>query len=531
MDRVLVVGSGASGVHFALTLLRRGKRVTLVDVGHPGAPAVAPEATLNGLKARLPDPAAYFLGDRFEGVLLPGDPAEYYGIPPSKGHVFRPLDGFDFEARGFAPLFSFARGGLAEVWTGGCYPFHDEDLRDFPFGWTELEPRYAEIARRIGISGTTDDLASFLPPHANLLPPLEPDGHTRHLLDAYGRKRARLHRRGFRLGRSRVAALTTDLGERKACTYLGRCLWGCPTGAFYTPSLTLEAMRSDPNFEYVSGVEAVSFRANEGGRIVSLSVRRLADGAVEELALDRLVLAAGTLGTARIVLRSLRGAGVASPALSGLMDNRQVLVPFVSPARAGRRFEDESYPFHLLALTLDAPDPRETVFGLVTTLKTALVHPIAQALPFDLRTSLDLTRALHAALGLVNVNFHDTRREGNRVTLDPDDGRLAIEYAPPPGESGRVREALRRLRRALWTLGAVAAPGMARRRPMGASVHYAGTLPMSREGGPGTTTPSCRSRDFENLWIADGSTFPFLPAKNVTFTLMANAVRVAETDF
>ncbi len=135
MDRVLVVGSGASGVHFALTLLRRGKRVTLLDVGHPGAPAVAPEATLNGLKARLPDPAAYFLGERFEGVLLPEDPAEYYGIPPSKGHVFRPLDGFDFEARGFAPLFSFARGGLAEVWTGGCYPFHDDDLRDFPFGW------------------------------------------------------------------------------------------------------------------------------------------------------------------------------------------------------------------------------------------------------------------------------------------------------------------------------------------------------------------------------------------------------------
>jgi choline dehydrogenase-like flavoprotein len=64
-------------------------------------------------------------------------------------------------------------------------------------------------------------------------------------------------------------------------------------------------------------------------------------------------------------------------------------------------------------------------------------------------------------------------------------------------------------------------------RPKGASVHYAGLLPMTESGGPFTTTPDCRSRDFENLVLADGITFPFLPAKNITFTLMANAVRVA----
>lgn len=34
-----------------------------------------------------------------------------------------------------------------------------------------------------------------------------------------------------------------------------------------------------------------------------------------------------------------------------------------------------------------------------------------------------------------------------------------------------------------------------------------------------------------NLYLIDGATFPFLPAKNITFSLMANAVRVAETAF
>jgi choline dehydrogenase-like flavoprotein len=43
-----------------------------------------------------------------------------------------------------------------------------------------------------------------------------------------------------------------------------------------------------------------------------------------------------------------------------------------------------------------------------------------------------------------------------------------------------------------------------------------------------TTSPYCQSHDVENLFIVDGTTFPFLPAKNLTFTLMANAARVAD---
>ena len=66
---------------------------------------------------------------------------------------------------------------------------------------------------------------------------------------------------------------------------------------------------------------------------------------------------------------------------------------------------------------------------------------------------------------------------------------------------------------------------------MGASVHYAGTLPMTSREGAWTTRPDGSSRDFRNLHIADGATFPFLPAKNVTFTLMANAVRIARQAF
>ncbi len=219
--------------------------------------------------------------------------------------------------------------------------------------------------------------------------------------------------------------------------------------------------------------------------------------------------------------------------LTGLMDNRQVLVPFVNWSLLRERAVLESYQYHQLALGVCGSDPRDYVHGLITTLKAALLHPIAQSIPFDLRTALDLTRNSHAALGLLNLNFHDTRRVENRLVLEREgvESRLALHYTPDANERSRMGGALKRVKRALRLLGCTVPPGMTHVRPMGASVHYAGTIPMAREGGALTTTPTCRSRGFENLWLADGATFPFLPAKNLTFTLMANASRIAASDF
>jgi len=528
--RVLVVGSGASGVHFARTALDLGHEVTMVDVGHERPAPVLPEADFAGLKDQLADPADYFLGSKFQGLVAPGHDREYYGFPPGKDYVFQTPPGFGFQASGFAPLFSFARGGLAQVWTGGCYPFSDDDLQDFPFDHAALAPHYAKVARRIGVTGVEDDLARFLPVHDGLLPPLELDSHSAELLAGYERQRRYFQERlGCYVGRTRVATLSQPLGDRHECTYLGRCLWGCPREALYTPSMTLRECQEHPAFTYLPGLEVRHFVADGERRIRSLVALPVQGGAPRELPVDRLVLTAGTLQSAAIVLRSIHAATGEVVHLPGLMDNRQILVPFVNLHRVGRRYRSDRYQYHLIGLGLASADSRTHIHGQLTTLKTALMHPIVQQLPFDLRTSLRIARAAHGALGVVNLNFHDTRREENAVTLADVQGelRIAVRYAPPADEPARLAGAMRRLRAALWRLGCFVPPGMAHVRPMGASVHYAGTFPMTREARPWTTDPEGRSRDFPNLWFADGSSFPFLPAKNLTFTLMANATRVA----
>jgi choline dehydrogenase-like flavoprotein len=530
MSQIVVVGSGASAVHFALTALEKGSEVLMLDVGRTGRPAPNAGDSWIELKANLPDPAAYFLGDRFEGLVYPGRPGEYYGFPPHKDYVFAPVTQFRSDTRGFAPLASFAAGGLAEAWTGGAYPFNEEDLGPFPVSYGELEPYYALIASRIGITGERDDLEPFLPFHDGLMEPLRLDEHSRALLESYQANREALSRLRCFFGRSRTAALSRDRDGRKACGYLGRCLWGCPLEAFYTPALTLRKCLAFERFRYVPGRYVSHFRFDRARRITQVVTEPADGGPGEELAVDRLVLAAGTLSSARILLESVFRDSGELLTLTGLMDNRQVLMPYLNLRLIGKPFEAGTYQYHQLALGLAGAAPEDYVHGLITTLKTALIHPIVQSVPLDFRSSLFLFRNVHAALGLVNVNFADTRRPENVVTLATDGPRprLFVSYSPPAGESARIRSTLKVLRRVFRRLGCVVPPGMTHIRPMGASVHYAGTLPMSREGGALTTTADCRSRDFPNLIVADGSTFPFLPAKNLTLTLMANAARVAD---
>jgi choline dehydrogenase-like flavoprotein len=529
-DPIVVVGSGASAVHFAQTALALGRRVLMLDVGYPKPAPVQPQASLNQLKAELDDPVRYFLGEKYESLIVPGDQSEYYGFPPSKSYVFQSIPDYRVEASGFAPLLSFAAGGLAQAWTGGCYPFSDGELEAFPFGWAEIEPHYSEIAERIGISGTSsDDLAPYFPTHRGLMTPVKLDEHAERLLTGYERARQRLNQNGFYMGRARLATLSSDYAGRRACSFLGRCLWGCPSQSLYTPSVTLELCRKNPNFEYLPSVRVDRFVYDDANRVTKVIAEATSGGEVEK-PVGTLVLAAGTIASARILLESLHRNGVRRE-LTGLMDNRQILMPFINLKQLGRSFEDRSYQYHQLAVGFPGARPIDYVHGLVTTLKTALIHPVMQSLPVGARAATALFRNIHSALGLININFADHRRDDNRVTLDSDaqgrSSKLLVSYRPHAREAEDNAPIVSRFRRFLLSLGCIAPPNMTRYRPMGASVHYAGTLPMSDTGGDFTTDRQGRLRPFQNLIFADGSTFPSLPAKNLTFTLMANASRIA----
>ena len=527
--KITIVGSGASSVHFALTLLKKGYSVEMIDVGFENKKDILSKLNFIEIKKNYEDPVNFFLGESFE-VVIPPDSEEIYRFPPSKSYVFKPVKNFSYIANGFYPLISFAKGGLAEAWTAGVYPFNDFELEDFPFDYNEIEPYYNEVSKRIGICGENDSLSQIFPIHEHILKSPQLDIHSQYLLEHYLNKKNNFDR--FILGRSRIALLTEDKDHRKKCNLCGKCQWGCKNESLYVPSITLNECLKYKNFKYTKGIY-IKYFIYKNGKITELIGEDISSGDTISFDIDVLVLGAGTISSAKIFLDSYYFNEKKIETLKGLMDNRQVIAPFITPKLITKQYEFESYQYHMLSAGIITENLKEYIHTQITTLKTSIIHPVISSLPIDYKTSIYLTRNMRAALGVVNLNFNDYKRDDNYITIKPTEKgtQLYINYIPEKDEKKKINNSLKFLQKNFIKLGAIMPSFQARVRKMGESVHYAGTLPMSKRKEHLKTNEYGRSYDFENLYFIDGSTFPFLPAKNITFTLMANATRIADKEF
>ena len=135
------------------------------------------------------------------------------------------------------------------------------------------------------------------------------------------------------------------------------------------------------------------------------------------------------------------------------------------------------------------------------------------------------------ALVIAGIHHSDAPHAGKSVRLSSGGGAglpaMHFDFAPTTEETSRRRARERALSRLLLRLGLVPCgridPGAA------SSIHYAGTLPVQASGDePFGTLPDGRLRGARRVFVGDASSWRHLPAKGLTFTLMANAIRVAE---
>src|SRR5678816_4320302 len=137
-----------------------------------------------------------------------------------------------------------------------------------------------------------------------LQPPLPLDHNAEAILRPYaGLPRGRESRHTF-LGHSLLATLSQELGDRRPNACSDMDFWSNHGQSVYRPNLTLAELRARPNFTYRSGFLASRF-AELDDNTVSVTGSRLEDDAGETWTARALVLAAGSLGTTRLVLRSL----------------------------------------------------------------------------------------------------------------------------------------------------------------------------------------------------------------------------------
>ncbi len=519
---VLVIGSGASAVHAAHPLVEAGFSVGMIDPGYHDKTyrSRIPDDDFLSIRQADADQHRYFLGDEFEGI--PFGPVRVGAqLTPPRQFITR-NDGIDarVEAGVLQATQSFARGGLGAGWGASTMPYTNEDLYDWPIDRADLQPHYNAVAERIGVCGPKkDDLSRHVGEIDPLMPPPRLDSNADWIYRRYERVRGNLLSSGFRMGEARLAICTRPHHGRGPLNYGDMEFWADQRRSVYRPAFTIDELKTRANFHELSGLFARLWSENESS--VTVQSMDVQTNEKTSFTAKQLVVAAGAIGSARLALQSLGRVNEPVPFLT----NPYTYLPSLALARIGKTTRNRRHSLTQLTMIYD-PDGtgRNVIQPQLYSYRSLLLFKLLKESPLPVRESIPLLRTIQEYFVIVGI-FHPDRPSNDQCLFLSEDGTVTLRSGKQMNEARNTHE--KRIGRLLRKVGCVPLkridPGP------GASIHYAGTLPMHQQPsltGPLTCDIKGRLRGARRIVIADGSTFPTLPAKGLTFTLMANANRI-----
>lgn len=533
MTVVLIIGSGASGVQAAQQLLERGLEVRMIDTGERSAyhDNLLPQKTFSDLRHSDAGQHRYFLGDQLEDISF-ADIRSSHKLPPLKRYVISDETTTTTSGQGdFVLRRTKARGGLAMSWGAGAMPLRESDFAHLPFSSNDLAPYYDRVTDDVCLSGNGDDFSDVLSPPKGMQPPLELDTPGENLLEQYQKDREQLQKHGLHMGRSWLAVCSEQKADRDPCAYRDMEFWGDADSAVYRPEWTLRKLESHAGFTYLGGLEATRFESSQKG--VSVSARNTKTGEAETISGDALILAAGVPGSAKLAMRA--GGFYGEEHAVPVRTNAYTYVPCLYPKMLAHAMKDKRSSLAQLSSLFnpDGPegDPEKTIFSSIFSYRSMLTYKLLKEGPMPYALGLDLFRLLLPAMVIVTIFHHDGASGTKKFWIDKPDDTLESEvehivYDETPDILEQQNRAEKSYLAKLRKLGLYAIKRL--RRSAGSSIHYTGTLPYSDDDKPLSCDAAGRLRPYSRVWVADGSALPFMPALLPTFTIMANARRVAD---
>lgn len=524
MFDVIVIGSGMSAVGAVLGMIDRGLSIAIVDVGNEPEPIRAVDENLYDHCERN-DAFDLFVGDSLQGIHNLRADTKYLPArltSPRFSYVTKDTDAYQPLAETeFSALQSLAKGGLANAWGAGCYRYNDRDLAGFPIRAADLEPFYDSLTREIGISGADDDLRAYFGSTRDLQPPLQISTNARQVIGAYEKRRAALNRDGVVVGRPRLAILSEAKEDRRAIRYHNLEFWQPHLPEIYNPAYTLERLVREKRVTYVRRHFVQTYRSVAGS--VEVSALDLDTKLRATFVCRKLILAAGAINSARIVLQS-NGPSVGGDTRTELriLDNPGFQLPLVLPWRLGAALEKESFGSIQLNVVFDQGWEGGPFQASILDLSSPARSEFFDKFPVAASVSLDFIKYFLPCMMVGFVFMPSDFGSPGSLRLRAD-GTLELKGSRLNLSKALLARFLKTFRR----LGLYSAAPLIVRVPYGGVIHYAGSLPMRAEPrGPYECSPDGRLGGMGDVYVVDGAILPRLAAKNHSFLLMANAMRI-----
>ena len=509
---VIVIGSGPAGAHAALAAIESGATVLMVDGGRRPQPLPDPETDFVGLRTERPDQWKWLLGQDLSGIPVDGLTGGLGGgqVSGNRSYVVQDADReLPLALENAQVVQSLALGGLGASWGATSAYLTSDELKLIGLPANEMETAYDEVTGIVGISGSGE--------RKGVQPPLDLDHHAESVLQMYNRRKSWFDRTGLAVIRPHAAILTKDLGNRKANTY-GDTDYAADQGrSVYRPQYTIDELLQHPRFSLVCGTVLTCMETADG---VTVSVRTTAGE--QQVRGKKLILCAGTVGTARILLRSLRLTGQKIPFL-GKHHVFSACIDWKTFGNAGPR--KRTSLCQLVMLDTQKRNGLDAGIAQLYSYRALQLFRLLGSVPSSTPEALRVLSVLSPALVIADIRFPAFRNNSDLMLLP--DGKIGISCAVSTEERALRMQSWKRLRLGLRAVGLLPVKNMW--LPEASSSHYAGTVPVDTDPSlPLSCDENGRVRQCSRVWVADPSMFRCFPAKPHTLTIMANARRIAQ---
>jgi choline dehydrogenase-like flavoprotein len=497
--RIAVIGSGPAAAATCLGLCDSDHYqkldITVFDIGRKTGRF---SSTLNKLKPKW-DNSTY---QQFHSAIRKAGK----GWIPEKTH----FGDFPIKYSDQAILKSDIYGGLSKFWGASFVPFTQTDLKDWPIDEDELSVYYRKMLNHIRITGTKDKLSSYLSDEWINEPPIRAPKPINLLKDVINSGA----NSSFIAGSPRLAMNNSGAD---GCTYCGHCFYGCYNQSIYSSDQTIDELINANKIRYIPNKQLISFKKK--AEDVEIILQDTTNSTLETLHYDKVFIAAGCIETSRIVSASL---GISQ---FNIVENPMFQVPIIYTGYVkSKEFNEYLALNNLLIGRLPGDGVDKYVHMQVYPLNVYLWnHALTKVVGnVGLKLSELAQRTVGKHVYMMLFYLHGDYTKGSTLSFTDDFNTLNFVNGNETNKQSSL--VLKQLSHLLRGSGFhILSPLMSKFAP-GGSYHYAGTLPMNDSRY--YNNDSCAID--EDVYITDSSTFPSLPAQNHSFTIMANAYRIAK---
>ncbi len=513
---IIVVGSGPAGVSASYPLVQAGLKVLMLDSGRIFQPQTSHIPYIER-RANDRQQHKWIIGNNFYSLQNSKAASPKMRVPNYEDVLKLNSIEDDLIAENFYVTTSKALGGLSNAWGCGVAMLSREEFSSYPFGYDEILESYEAVARRIGISGAiNDDLSNYYLLDQYSQSPIALGVMQKKIYEKYSLNKLKININGTRIGRSRVAAISSPLVEsRSVCNSCGNCLWGCSRHSLYSAAYDLEKLIKFPNFRILSEFKVKSVISQEKFS----EVQGVGLSGEFRYKSRRIVLAAGTLSSTQIMLNSVK--------------NKVQKVPLKTSPSAGYllwlpkfygRSRCSEFSLGQLSIVQSLSDGVSHGFGSLFSIDSIPVIEFMRAMPFSSRNGLSFLGPLLSSCIAGNLFFPGKYSE-NFMEFSADGGlKITGNYTKEFKLEADTTK--KKLGIAFFKMGAILLPGSFRLGAPGADIHYASTMPMKKFPRGLQVDKFGESLVLNRIHIVDGSVLPELSEKSHTLTIMANADRI-----